>query len=156
MDNDRELVLLDFFEQYKNFFEGVLRTEEEKFSAILKDDINKIQSCISTKQAEVMKINEIENKRMEIQSECGFSDMSFSQIISNCKQQYKEDFQKHFDYISYLIKEIKFFNDKSNNLLSVKLETSANVNDALDTGVSYTKDKKTVTKNNVSIFDKNI
>ena len=49
--------LISFFEEYCLFFKNMVKTEQEKLSAILTNDITKIEKYITVKQSEAMQLD---------------------------------------------------------------------------------------------------
>lgn len=150
--------LYKFLIEYQNFFVDVLDTEQFKLDGLVKNDLKDIEKSITQKQAEVMKIQNLERERMALQEECGYKDMSFSQIIEHCSSDYKNKFKELFISLDTIISEIKYLNQKSSEILSInlsnfnKLQKSDIYN---NDNLGYTKDKKTITNNN-NILEKKV
>jgi len=154
----RDSNLYEFLIGYQNFFVDVLDSEQQKLEILLQNKLKDIEKSIAVKQAEVMKIENLERERMTVQDKCGYKDMTFSQIIDNCSNEYKEKFQEIFNSLDGVISEVKYLNDKSTKILNMNLN---NFNKLYKTDVynmdsiGYTKDKQSITKNN-NILEKKV
>ena len=125
--------LISFFEEYCLFFKNMVKTEQEKLSAILTNDITKIEKYITVKQSEAMQLDNFEQKRLDMQKEFGFDNLTFSQIIEKTNGKNKILLMRLFDEIQTNIDQIKHLNQKS-------MET-AQMNLSLNTSLMQGKEK---------------
>ncbi|MGL5972159.1 MAG: hypothetical protein ACRCZK_00245, partial [Oscillospiraceae bacterium] len=137
----------DFLLEYKDFFLKMVDSENHKLNSLISNNLIQIQKNIALKQAEIMKIKNLEKNREYLQKKHGYDNMTFKQIIENCSLDYKQKFETIFTDIDKSIGEIKFLQKKSSEILNLNLNAFGEDDLTMDS-VLYTKDKKMVNKTN--------
>lgn len=72
---------VDLLEQYKALCADLMLREKDKREALLHSDLKKIEAVLQQQQAGVMKLNNFEQRRMALQSELGFADMTAEEML---------------------------------------------------------------------------
>ena len=79
MENYEEFY--NFMLEYTEFFEETAVKEREKMSALLSDDLKRIEKCLNEHQSTIKKAERFEQDRQKLLDKIGFSGKSFRQII---------------------------------------------------------------------------
>lgn len=125
-------------QEYAAFLEKVRICEGEKLTALLDNDLKKIEHSISASQANEMQMQVFEKKRIELQRQAGFADKTFKEILQNVAS--REKWQIVFEKFEKEIDEIKFLNSKSMKLVNENLAKNGNsVPNEQGAGYGYTK-----------------
>lgn len=72
----------NFMLEYTEFFEETAAKEREKMSALLSDDLSRIEKCLSEHQTTIKKTEIYEAEREKLQASIGLGGKSFRQIMS--------------------------------------------------------------------------
>ena len=80
MENYEEFY--NFMLEYTEFFEETAVKEREKMSALLSDDLKRIEKCLNEHQSTIKKAERFEQDRQKLLDKIGFSGKSFRQIIA--------------------------------------------------------------------------
>ncbi len=142
---------------YTEFFEETAEKEKEKLSALLSDDLKRIESCLNEHQSVIKRTEQYEKERQEMQKRLGFADMTFREIINICQGEEKEQLQSLYQRFKIAIESVKHSNKTSlqvaeTNIKIMEKITKGTVTDAkcYDThGVSSAK-------KNIGILNKKI
>ncbi|MCM1227771.1 MAG: flagellar protein FlgN [Clostridium sp.] len=70
-----------FMLEYTEFFEETAVKEREKMSALLSDDLNRIEKCLNEHQTTIKKTEIYEAEREKLQAKLGLDGKSFRQIM---------------------------------------------------------------------------
>jgi hypothetical protein len=122
-----EKILYQFLEGYAEFFEHMVLTEREKLDSLLSNDLGRINHSISVQQATKKELENLERKRMELQKNAGFGQMSFEEIIAGSPKEDGQVLEKLSSRIKGSIDEIKFLNGKSMGVVEDKIRSLNNV-----------------------------
>jgi len=85
------IVLLD---QYKELCVDLMLREKDKREALLNNDLKKIESVLQNQQAAVMKLKNFEHRRMALQSELGFADVTAEDMLKALEHENPEDVRR--------------------------------------------------------------
>lgn len=105
--------LFIFFEKYASALHTMTRDEKEKLSALLSNSLPRIEHAISTAQANTKLIENLESKRIALQSSLGFAQLTLSQLLEEIPDTHKLSLSSLFKQIQTSVDEIKFTNEKS-------------------------------------------
>ena len=83
-----------FLEQYEQQLDDMLLQEKDKREALLGSDPKKIETVLQQQQAAMMKLKNLEQKRMDMQDELGFADMSAEEMLEALEKQGCEEVGK--------------------------------------------------------------
>lgn len=108
---EEELYL--FFEEYADFMARMAQAEEEKLHALVSNDLPRIEHAISEAQANIMQLENYEQRRQRMQERAGTAGMSFSEIIARASDAEHSRLESLFSRIQASIDIIKFHNGKS-------------------------------------------
>lgn len=114
-------VFYDFLTEYTDFFKGMASFEQQKLEVLLENHLPEIEHAISVTQANAMQLDNLENKRIRLQSEAGLSQMSLSQLAETAPENSRGKLQNLVGELNSYIRDIKFYNSKSMHVVQVKL-----------------------------------
>lgn len=105
-----------FLEEYAEFFSEMENFEKKKLDALLSGKLSEIESALSSTQANVKQVENIEIRRIKYQNDLNLTDMTFSQILADAPIEYKDKLSELFSFINQSVDHIKFYNNKSMQL----------------------------------------
>lgn len=105
--------LFSFLEEYADFLAHMVKDEEEKLAALLSNSLPRIESAISTAQANAKQMENFELSRMRLQEQAGYGGMSFSEIIESAPEEESQGLEALLRRIQGYVDDIKFHNTKS-------------------------------------------
>ncbi|MGN1482006.1 flagellar export chaperone FlgN [Porcipelethomonas sp.] len=80
MENFNEFY--DFMNSYTVFLEETAEKEKEKLSALLSDDLKRIEHCLNEHQSTIKRTEKFEQEREELQNRLGIGGLTFKEIIA--------------------------------------------------------------------------
>lgn len=120
-DNVRKYkaVLEDCFVECKK----MLDFETEKRRALLDSDMNNLSAVLQSQQATMMKLENLEKKRISAQEKAGFSDMKAEEIIEKITdEKEKQSFTSTVNELRTLVEEIQKLNKISIDIAKSNLK----------------------------------
>ncbi len=102
-----------FLNEYAAFFEEMMAAENDKLGALLSNNLAAIEHSIATQQATEKRLENLERRRVELQTAAGWSDKTFHEIIGLSPQDKKQELQLLFNRVEQAISQIKYLNGKS-------------------------------------------
>ncbi len=89
----------------------MLDFETEKRRALLDSDMNNLSAVLQSQQATIMKLENLEKKRISAQEKAGFSDMKAEEIIEKITdEKEKQSFTSTVNELRTLVEEIQRLN----------------------------------------------
>ena len=79
MENNAKL--RDILIETNSFLKEITDLEKKKFDFVLKNNISRVEECMKSEQAMMLKLRGLDRKREAVQKELGFENMSFKEII---------------------------------------------------------------------------
>lgn len=70
--------------EYTEFLEETAEKEKEKLSALLSDDLKRIEHCLNEHQFTIKKTERFEQEREELQKKLGIGGLTFKEIMGRC------------------------------------------------------------------------
>lgn len=104
---------ITFMEEYTEFLEHMVQDEREKLAALSSRDLKRIEHSISVSQANAMKMENNEIRRVTLQNKAGFEGLSFRELIEKATPLEKSWLTQLFTRFEKAVQEIRFHNDKS-------------------------------------------
>lgn len=131
-----------FMSEYASFLEAMVDTEREKLDALLSNQLKRIEHSVSCQQAVSMQIENYEKRRLQLQTDAGFGDLPFHEMIEQVDSEEQEKLKKIFDRMRKAAEEVKFLNEKSMKLVKVNMQalSSAVPSDMQANSSGYTQD----------------
>ncbi|MGN0620322.1 MAG: flagellar export chaperone FlgN [Porcipelethomonas sp.] len=120
-------VFYGFMLEYTEFFEETADKEKEKLSALLSDDLKRIEACLNEHQSIVKRTEQYERDRLKIQKELGFENMTFREVIDSCRGEEKEQLQSLYQRFKIAIDSVKHSNKTSLQVAETNLKIMENI-----------------------------
>lgn len=112
IQEQREALYL-FLREYADFFEEMAAAENDKLGALLSNSLPAIERSITVQQATEKRLENLERRRVELQSAAGFEGNTFHEIIGLAPKEKKQELQLLFNRVEQAISQIKYLNGKS-------------------------------------------
>ena len=101
----------------------MLDFETEKRRALLDSDMNNLSAVLQSQQATMMKLENLEKKRIAAQEKAGFSDMKAEEIIEKiADEKEKQSFTSTVNELRTLVEEIQKLNKISIDIAKSNLK----------------------------------
>lgn len=101
----------------------MLDFETEKRRALLDSDMNNLSAVLQSQQATMMKLENLEKKRISAQEKAGFSDMKAEEIIEKITdEKEKQSFTSTVNELRILVEEIQKLNKISIDIAKSNLK----------------------------------
>ena len=101
----------------------MLEFETEKRRALLDSDMNNLSAVLQSQQATMMKLENLEKKRIAAQEKAGFSDMKAEEIIEKItNEKEKQSFTLTINELRTLVEEIQRLNKISIDIAKSNLK----------------------------------
>lgn len=101
----------------------MLDFETEKRRALLDSDMNNLSAVLQSQQATMMKLENLEKKRISAQEKAGFSDMKAEEIIEKITdEKEKQSFTSTVNELRTLVEEIQKLNKISIDIAKSNLK----------------------------------
>jgi hypothetical protein len=125
-----EKIMQDNIKKYKAVLEDclvecrkMLDFETEKRRALLDSDMNNLSAVLQSQQATMMKLENLEKKRIAAQEKAGFSDMKAEEIIEKITdEKEKQSFISTVNELRTLVEEIQRLNKISIDIAKSNLK----------------------------------
>jgi flagellar biosynthesis/type III secretory pathway chaperone len=125
-----EKIMQDNIKKYKAVLEDclvecrkMLDFETEKRRALLDSDMNNLSAVLQSQQATMMKLENLEKKRIAAQEKAGFSDMKAEEIIGKITdEKEKQSFTSTVNELRTLVEEIQRLNKISIDIAKSNLK----------------------------------
>jgi hypothetical protein len=125
-----EKIMQDNVKKYKAVLEEclveckkMLDFETEKRRALLDSDMNNLSAVLQSQQATMMKLENLEKKRISAQEKAGFSDMKAEEIIEKITdEKEKQSFTSTVNELRTLVEEIQRLNKISIDIAKSNLK----------------------------------
>jgi len=111
-------------------YESFIKIEYEKYDAVARDDIKKLDEIIETEQVFYMKMKGQEQKRNKLVQNMGFEDKTLKEIIEIIKIEENDEnheFKKVYDRLFKALNDFKKINSECKTLIEVRLHRIENV-----------------------------
>ena len=113
----------DFMSSYTEFLEETAEKEKEKLSALLSDDLKRIEHCLNEHQSTIKKTEKFENDREELQKRLGLGNMTFREIIASTDDaEENEMLQKLYNRFVVAVDNVKHANKTSLQVAQTNLK----------------------------------
>lgn len=142
-------VFLKFMTEYADFFDEVLKREEEKFMALYSRNPKRMDAAFNLHIETEEQIAQIEDKRIKLNNEMGCEGMTLRQIIESLPEdepQQKLELDKIFQRLRFSVQQTKEFNQKSLEYAQMNLDIVDKINGIFTDSPTYTADGASTNK----------
>lgn len=117
----------DFMLEYTEFFEEIAGKEKEKLSALLSDNLKRIEACLNEHQSIVKRTEQYEKERMALQRQLGLDNKTFKEIIDDCTGEEKEQLLTLHHRLKIAVDSVKYSNKTSLQVAETNLKIMENI-----------------------------
>lgn len=114
----------EFMLEYTELFEDISYKEEEKFHAMLSDDLSRIEQSLNEHQTSIKLIEQYENRREALQKEMGLEGKTFREIINMCKGEEKAELSEIYSRFELAIHNTNHFNKSAMKVADMNIKLS--------------------------------
>jgi hypothetical protein len=93
--------------------EIMIPLEQEKYQALISDNLEQIEEMIQSQQASIMKLKSLEAHRVNCQEKAGFGHLNADQILQSLSEDDKAVFSKTFSKMRKTAQELRLCNAKA-------------------------------------------
>lgn len=122
---DNTEAFYDFLGEYADFFGEMELFEQQKLTAMLAGKLPEIEQMITAAQANAKKLDNLEQKRMRMQREAGFGEMSMSELAAAAPGERGRQLAEQLKRLSRSVTNIRFYNNKSMSVAESNLRRYA-------------------------------
>ncbi len=97
----------------------MLPLEQEKYQALISDDVNQMEEMIQVQQAAIMKLRNLEAARLDCQEKAGLGQMASDQILESIPAEDKKAFTACFTDLRKAAEELRVCNAKAMEIARV-------------------------------------
>lgn len=127
----------DFMTEYTEFLEDTAEKEKDKLSALLSDDLKRIEHCLNEHQSTIKKTEHYEKEREKLQKQLGIDGFTLKQVIESCSDpEEKELLEKLAMRFRIAIDNVKHANKTALQVAQMNLQIIEN---AMPQGVTDAK-----------------
>lgn len=105
--------LIEFMEEYAEFFDKMVDVEEEKLNAILSYNLKELEKSVASQQSIQLYLERMEKKREAVQERANLTGKTISQIISLAENSEKDALQEIFERIQESVEDVRYLNSIS-------------------------------------------
>lgn len=113
--------LYSILEESLKLYSDFTKVEYEKYDAIVKEDIDKLDEIISKEQVFYLKTKGLEQKRDKIIDSLNMKDKTFKEIIEMCEEEDSIRLNILYDKLSKSLANFKDINLECKTLINVRL-----------------------------------
>ncbi len=114
-------LFFDFLSEYIDFYEQVENRSRERFEIISSYNLADLERSIANDQSSIMRAEQMEKRRIELQKEAGYGLMPLREIVNSHEGEEKEHLRSFFNRLSELLENIRFYNARCKKLVEANL-----------------------------------
>ena len=148
----------DFMTEYTDFLEETAEKEKDKLSALLSDDLKRIEHCLSEHQSTIKRTELFEKDREKLQKKLGLQGLTLKEIIEKCDDPEEKDLLRKLSArFKAAIDSVKHANKTSLQVAQMNLQI---IEDVMPRNVNdpkvYNAKGMPMIKKNIGILDTKI
>lgn len=103
----------DFLDGYATFLESMAQDQKDRYSALISFDAESLSHAMAGLQSGVMQLEQMEQRRMELQRRAGFGEATFADILRELAEEDRPVMEALFRRTRIAVWDIKFLNEKA-------------------------------------------
>lgn len=103
----------DFLDGYATFLESMAQDQKDRYSALISFDAESLSHAMAGLQSGVMQLEQMEQRRMELQRKAGFGEATFADILRELADEDRPVMETLFRRTRIAVWDIKFLNEKA-------------------------------------------
>ncbi|MCH4239895.1 MAG: flagellar protein FlgN [Oscillospiraceae bacterium] len=120
MDKIDELVLAT--DSCTEQLSKMIPMEQEKQKALISGNMQMMEKMVSDQQAVIMQLENLENHRLLVQKEAGFSGMNATQVLQQAQPGARSRLEKSFQSLRETAQKLKLYNEEANKFAKATLQ----------------------------------
>ncbi len=120
--------IYSFLKDYNEFLSEAEKKEQEKMNAMLSNDVKYVEKVIAEYQFTVKKMQDFEQKRIELFIMEDIEDVNFKTVIESFEGDERKNLKKLYDEFVLHVKNIKDFNSRSLEIANLNLKIMDELN----------------------------
>lgn len=140
--DQKQTELCGLMREYADFLAAVLAQEEEKLTALLKADIEKLEHTLAMQQASQKQMENLERGRTRLMQENGAGDKTLAQFIETLPEEERRGMQTVLKRLRDTAQEIKYLNAKAMGIVQLNLKNISFEEELAGEDAGYTQDRK--------------
>lgn len=113
--------LYTILEESLELYESFIKVEYDKYDAVIKDDIKKIDEIISKEQVFYLKAKGLEQKREKITNSMNIKDKTLREIIEMDDEEDNSKLKLVYDRLFKVLEDFKIISSECKTLIEVRL-----------------------------------
>ncbi len=114
-------LFFDFLVEYIEFYEQIECQSRERLDAITSNNLAGIERSIANDQSAIMRAEQMEKRRIDLQSTAGYNSMSMREIIDRIDGTEKEQLSSFYDKLSEILNSIRFYNARCTKIVKANI-----------------------------------
>jgi len=134
---------VEFMTKYADFFDEVMKREDEKFKALCSRDTKRMDAAFTLHMETEEKITAIESERLELNKKAGCDGMTFTQIINALPREEnakKQELDGIFQRLRFSVEQTKILNQSSLEYAQMNLDIVDKINGVYTDSQYYNAD----------------
>ncbi len=103
----------DFLNDYIKFYEQMELQSKNRLEVIASYNLPGLEKAIANDESAIMRAEQMEKRRIELQVTAGFSNLPLREIIEQLENDDKVTLQTVYNRLSELLESIQFYNERS-------------------------------------------
>ena len=103
----------DYLERYADFLEDMADDAGGEYDALVSFNAEELTHAMAALQSGMMQLEQMEEKRMELQRRAGFGDKTFAEILKELPAADRGELEEVFRRTRVAVWDIKFLNEKA-------------------------------------------
>lgn len=124
MSNYKEL--LTQLEKYVVLFQELTATQQKKLEAAQDYNMEALDECMKAEQADTLLLRGYDKKRIQLQDELNFHDMTFNEILPLLPQEHQYEFSKTFRSLNDAYVQYKDTADCAKQMIEINIHRLSN------------------------------
>ncbi len=146
----------NFMLEYTEFFEETAAKEREKMSALLSDDLRRIERCLNEHQSTLKKTEIYETEREKLQAKIGLGGKSFRQIIAMTDGEEHEQLRKLYNRFKVAVDNVSHSNKTSLQIAETNMRIIESMSPSVNDAKCYDNNGVSSKRRNIGILNTKI
>ena len=113
--------LCDILKESTETYESLVKLEYDKYDAMIRDDINRLDEIISKEQVFYLKMKGLEQRRQKATQNINMQDKTLKEIIESSDIEEKYKLKSEYDRLFKALLNFKKVNSKCKTLIEIRL-----------------------------------
>jgi len=115
----------EYLGQYADFLDTMCEQAGERYHALASFDAARLNHAMAALQSNVMQLEQMETKRIQMAQEAGYPDLTFREMLGQVPEEARSALEPLFRRIELAAANVKFMNEKAMDFAKENLSTLA-------------------------------